>query len=186
MGRNMKRLCLLLIAFILVLTGCSSGKSTSTASTENSTQKAVVESSKKPEESEKPQGYIFETNGISIAMNAKVAPILEKLGKEKSYFEAESCAFQGMDKTYTYNGFELHTYELNKVDYVASVIFLDDSVSTKEGITLNADIKDVLRLYGDKYTNKSNLYTFQLDKSKLSFMIENDKITSVEYTAITE
>lgn len=65
-------------------------------------------------------------------MNEKAAPILEKLGEPMEYFEAESCAFEGLDKIYTYSGFELHTYEMKGTDYVASVMFLDDSVSTKK------------------------------------------------------
>ena len=101
-------------------------------------------------------------------------------------FEAPSCAFKGLEKNYTYNGFELHTYELSGVDYVASIVFLDDSVSTKEGIALNSDLKDVLKLYGNKYTKKSNSYTYLLDKSKISFIIENNKVTSIEYISFTE
>ncbi len=162
----MKKLSLLLTILLLFLAGCSN------SSAQTSTTKA--------------KGYVFVNNGITIAMNEKTAPILKKLGEPKDYFEAKSCAFQGMEKTYTFNGFELHTYEMDKVDYVASIIFLDDSVSTKEGISLNADLNDVIKAYGDKYTKKLSLYTYQLEKSKISFMIENNKVTSIEYMAITE
>lgn len=183
----MRKLSLLLILLLLFLAGCSNGKSTETISGDKDPNKVVTTDTPKTSGDEaKPKGYVFESGKVSIAMNAKVAPILKDLGNAKEYFEAESCAFQGMDKTYTYNGFELHTYELDKVDYVVSVIFTDDSVSTKEGISLNADLSEVLKTYGDKYTQKSNLYTFEQDKSKLSFLIENNKVTSIEYTAITE
>src|SRR5659263_78431 len=150
----MKKVGLLLIVIIFLLVGCSGVKTAETGDIKTSDHASVA------------QGYIFESNGIAIAMNEKTDPILKSLGDAKEYFEAESCAFQGMDKTYTYNVFELHTYEIDKIDYVASVIFLDDSVSTKEGISLNADLTDVIKAYGDKYTNESNLYTYQLDKSK--------------------
>lgn len=162
----MKKLSLLLTILLLFLAGCSNSNSAQTTA--------------------KAKGYVFVNNGITIAMNEKTAPILKKLGEPKDYFEAESCAFQGMEKTYTFNGFELHTYEMDKVDYVASIIFLDDSVSTKEGISLNADLNDVIKAYGDKYTKKLSLYTYQLERSKISFMIENNKVTSIEYMAITE
>ena len=174
----MKKVGLLLIVIIFLLVGCSNGKNVNT-----SEETGDIKTS---DHASVAKGYIFENNGIVIGMNEKTDPILKSLGDAKEYFEAESCAFQGMDKTYTYNGFELHTYEIDKIDYVATVIFLDDSVSTKEGISLNADLTDVIKAYGDKYTNKSNLYTYQLDKSKISFIMENDKVTSIEYTAITE
>jgi hypothetical protein len=184
----MKRLGILLMVVLLLLVGCSNGKNVSSDSVDKTPKNEGVSTPKDSEKAndEKAKGYVFETKGITIAMNAKIAPILKSLGESKSYFEAESCAFQGMEKTYTYSGFELHTYELDKVDYVASVIFLDDSVSTKEGISLNADVKDVVKAYGDKYTEKSGSYTYQLDKSKISFLFENNKVTSIEYMAIAE
>lgn len=162
----MKKLSLLLILLVLILAGCGKSQDTINISTEPKTH-----------------GYIFEVNGVSIAMNEKAAPIIEKLGKPKSYFEADSCAFQGKEKTYTYNGFELHTYEKDKTDYTLSIIFLDDSVSTKEGITLSSSLSDVKKVYGDKFKQDKGLYIYELDKSKLSFLIENDEVTSVEYAA---
>jgi hypothetical protein len=182
----MKKLSLILIMSLLLLVGCSNSKSTTTSPEKNEPQNTTPSVSQSSDNKQNPKGYVFESKGTAIAMNAKVEPILKSLGKEKDYFEAESCAFHGLDKTYTYSGFELHTYELEKVDYVASIIFLDDSVSTKEGISINSDKKDVLKAYGDKFTEKSGAYTYELDKSKLTFLFENDKVTSIEYLAITE
>jgi hypothetical protein len=185
-GRGLKKVSLVVVLSLILLVGCSNDKPTSTNSGSSNTKPAVVDSAKTTENVTKAQGYVFEANGVKIAMNAKVEPILKSLGKEKDYFEAESCAFHGLDKTYTYSGFELHTYELDKVDYVASIVFLDDSVSTKENISLNADKKDVIKAYGDKYTEKGTSYEYQLDKSKITFVFENDKVASIEYLAITE
>lgn len=131
-------------------------------------------------------GYVFEVDGITIALNAKASSILEKLGEPMDYFEAKSCAFQGLDKIYTYSGFEMHTYEIDGVDHVLAVMFLDDSVSTKEGIYLSSDFDHVLQAYGDEYTQEQNVYTYELGKSKLSFMIEDDEVVSIEYMAITK
>jgi hypothetical protein len=182
----MKKLSLFLVVVFLLLGGCSSQKSTATDTGKDSSKNVATGTSKTPDNASKAKGYVFENKGTIIAMNAEVAPVLKSLGNAKDYFEAPSCAFQGLDKTYTYNGFEIHTYEIDKVDYVASIIFLDDSVNTKEGISLNADKKDVVKAYGDKYTEKSGSYTYELDKSKITFLFENDKVTSIEYLAITE
>lgn len=123
----MKRFSLIIILSLLLslfLTGCG-----------GSAQPAAGDNPGKTGD-EGPAGYVFETEGIVIAMHAEVEPILQKLGEAMEYFEAESCAFQGMERVYTYSGFELHTYEMDGTDYVAALIFLDDSVSTKEGVYL--------------------------------------------------
>ena len=61
-------------------------------------------------------GFVFTSGDTKVVMNAKAADILESLGKETDYFEAESCAFKGIDKTYTYPGFRLYTYPVDEVD----------------------------------------------------------------------
>jgi len=91
-----------------------------------------------------------------------------------------------MEKVYTYSGFEIHTYELDGVDYVLSVVFLDDSVATKEGIYLYSDLNSMLEAYGDDYTKTNNQYTYTSGSSQLNFIIENDEVASIEYMAIIE
>lgn len=162
----MKRLSLVLVALMLLLVGCGNTQNASNSGDD--------------------KGYVFETNGVTIAMNAEAAPILKSLGKEKDYFEAKSCAFQGLEKTYTYNGFELHTYEVNGVDCVSAITFLDDSVSTKEGISLCSNLDDMIKAYGDKGKKNLGLYTYESGKTKLSILIENDKVTSIEYNVIAK
>lgn len=182
----MKRTGLLLIMLILLLTGCGGKENTSKDLDDNKDNSIPVEFAEKSDNDENSEGYVFEYNGTKVAMNGKADPILENLGEYIDYFEAESCAFGGLDKIYTYGGFELHTYETDGVDHVASVIFLDDSVSTKEGIYLYCGLDDVLLIYGDNHTKSSGMYTYELDKSKISFLVEDDKVVSIEYAAITE
>ncbi len=130
-------------------------------------------------------GFEFKANGITVAMNAKAADLVDKLG-EYEYFEAPSCAFQGLDKTYTYAGFELVTYELDKVDYVLSVSLRDDSLTTPEGVTIGSSLDDVKKAYGDSFTQDGNSYQYTKGNSILTFIVENGAVTSVEYKADTE
>lgn len=182
----MKKIGLLLIVLILLLTGCGGGENASGNLDDNGDNSMPVGSINELDDDKESKGYVFEYNGTTIAMNEKAESILEDLGEPIDYFEAESCAFEGLDKIYTYSGFELNTYEIDGVDYVASVLLLDDSVSTKEGIYLYSNLNDVLSTYGNNYTKNLGMYTYELNKSKISFLIENDEVVSIEYTAITE
>ena len=182
----MKKVGLLLMVLILLLTGCGGEKNTSKDLNGNKGGNEPVESTEKPDDEEKTEEYVFEYKGITIAMNEKAAPILGRLGEPLDYFEAESCAFEGLDKIYTYSGFEIHTYEIEGVDHVAAVMFLDDSVSTKEGAYLYSGLDDVLSKYGNNYVKDLGLYTYELNKSKISFLVEDDEVVSIEYNAITE
>lgn len=131
-------------------------------------------------------GFVFAANNVEIGMNEEAAPIVAALGKADNYFESPSCAFQGIDKTYTYSNFELYTYPKNKVDYVSSIYILDGSVSTKEGIRLGSTTEEMIAAYGNDYKEELGAYTYTKDKSTLTFIVDNGTVSSIEYTAIVK
>ena len=113
MKRN--RLCALLaLAVVLSLTACG-GKDTPGSASGNGTQSNPPSQSGQPGQSTQPSGgvnveaYVFRTGEATVAVNDDMADVLSALGEPQSYFEAESCAFEGLDKTYTYSGFVITT-----------------------------------------------------------------------------
>ena len=94
-----------------------------------------------PEEPEVPDAnYAFRSGNTEIAIDADAAPILASLGEWRDYAESASCAFEGLDKVYTYAGFEVQTYPMNGKDYVYMVMLYDDTVATPEGGMQQTDV----------------------------------------------
>lgn len=184
----MKRL-LLMIGIVLLLGGC--GKAADTAD-QNAGQESNTAAANTKDvtndvgETAAAEGFTFEYNGTIIPMNVDAAPIVEALGEPTDYFEAASCAFQGMDKQYYYNGFELGTYPNGKKDLVSYVNFVDDTVTTDQGICLGSTLKELLAAYGKDYTAEGTSYVYKLGKSKLTFIVEEDAVTQITYAAIVE
>lgn len=143
-------------------------------------------SNKKDLTTKSQEEYVFETNGTTIKMNEDTSEILKALGKEMSYFEAPSCAFDGIDKTYTYAGFELLTYPKDDKDYVSSVVLKDDTISTKEGVCIGDTKEKVVEKYGKDYQEKSGAYVYTKGNSTLEFIFDGDIVSSITYTAITK
>lgn len=127
------------------------------------------------------KGYVFESNGASVIIDAEAAPILKDLGKEESYYESPSCAFGDLDKIYVYPGFEIDTYSLEGVDYVSAVIFLDDSVSTPEGVGIGTTAAKVKEVYGEPTSETATMLSYVKDHMKLCFIIKDDAVEAVEY-----
>lgn len=131
--------------------------------------------------------YPFIYNGVTIHMDTDVTPVLVALGEPLQYFEAESCAFKGLDKTYYYSGFELTTYPKDAdKDYISSLYFKDDSVSTPEGVYIGSTVEDMIAAYGEGYTGDTSSYTYTKGESSLMFVVENDEITAITYLAVLE
>lgn len=178
----------LMILVALLLTGC--GAKEDTADNNNKTDIPVNEDNdtdKKQDDSVKePSGFSFEYNNVDIYMNTDVVPVIDALGEELNYFEAESCAFKGLDKFYTYPGFEITTYPLDNKDYISAVNLMDDTVSTPEGIYLGSTVEDMIAAYGSDYIESSGSYTYTKDDSKLQFITMNDEIIAITYLADVE
>lgn len=130
--------------------------------------------------------YYFEYNGVEIEVDAPAKPIIEALGEPIHYFEAQSCAFEGMDRIYTYIGFDLQTFTKNDKEFVFSISFLDDTVSTREGISLSATLDDAIKVYGDGFKNSFNQYSYIDNNRSLSFIIENNEVISIEYALVVD
>lgn len=130
-----------------------------------------------------PKGYVFEYNGVKIGMDMEAAPIIAALGEANSYFEAPSCAFEGLDKNYNYGSFEVDTYELDGKDYIAGVFFRDDLIETPEGVCLFETKADMIAAYGEGFKEEYGMLVYEKEGMKIKFILEGDEITSIEYAS---
>lgn len=187
----MKRLSILLIAVMLFTVGCG-GKEASTPVTDagttaeatNETPTSTDENTKVEAETSEATEFVLTYKDVEIKMHADIKPIVDQLDEADFYFEAPSCAFQGMDKTYTYGGFEIHTYEADGNDYVASILFINDTQATDEKVALFDTVEDVKKAYGEEFEESLGLYTYTLGESKITFLVEDGEISSIEYIAL--
>ncbi len=158
----MKRISLIIVMFLILnLAGCAAAPA------------------------EENSNFQFTYQGTGIAIDAEAAPILAALGEPKSYTEESSCVFDGLDKTYHYGSFYLVTCTKEGTDYVARIWFADDSVSTQEGICIGASRADVEEAYGDVF-GEENSCTVVRGSSKLTILMENDVVTSIQYELIIQ
>ena len=86
-----------------------------------------------------------------------------------------------MDKIYTFDNYEVHTYPENNTDKVLSVYFLNDQISTTEGVKIGDSMDKMVETYGDGYEQLDTQYTYTKGLTQLKFIVENDVITSIEY-----
>ena len=126
--------------------------------------------------------YTFTYRDVKIALGDEVAPIVKKLGEPKKYFESQSCAFQGLDKVYTYSGVVIRTFPKDKVDYVLSVEFKDDTVATEEGIAIGDTREKVEKAYG-KAASSGSAVTYSKGGVSISIIYgEDGNVSSITYT----
>lgn len=127
------------------------------------------------------KGYAFIYQDIVIEIDAEADPILAQLGEANSYFEAASCAFNGLDKMYTYSSFELDTYPVEDKDFISMILFKDDSIATAEGISIGDPVDKIIETYGEDAREENEMMVYVKDNMKLCFIIEEESVISIEY-----
>lgn len=189
-----RKLAVASVGLVMLLAGCANNtnviegdvKTISTSTGESSPQAGAEEKQEQKteatvEDGKKEKGYVFCYNDIVIEIDAASASVIEQLGDANSYFEAPSCAFEGIDKMYTYNGFEVDTYPLKDGDHISTVIFKDDTVTTAEGIGIGDSIEKVKETYGGDAADENGMLVYDKDGMQLCFIVEGGRVISVEY-----
>ena len=131
------------------------------------------------------ESFSLKYNGVEITPGVDFDE--NAINKEVNISEIPSCAFEGIDKVYTYENVEITVAEINGKNIVYSVYFIDDSVETTEGVKIT-DNKDVMiDKYGNEYEELlENKYIYTKNNVQLSFIVENDVITGIEYELKTD
>lgn len=187
----MKKAIVILMALSLMLSLCACGPVVKESGSTEPVQTQGSDGENSPAESTAPSaahpaepGFAFSYNGVEIVMNAPAEPIIEALGEPKSYTEETSCAFEGLDKTYYYGSFYLQTYPMDGGDFIYCLWLVDDSVTNAEGIYIGAPEAMVEEAYGADAFNGSNAYIAVSGDSRISVIIENGVVTSIQYDAV--
>lgn len=107
-------------------------------------------------------------------------------GQEESYSEVPSCAGQGTDKVYNYGSYEITAYQERDEEKIYSVYFIDDQITTTEGVKISDDSSVMFEKYGDNYEQTGNQYKYTSGNVELAFIVENDFITSITYTLVVQ
>ncbi|QFJ53781.1 hypothetical protein [Pseudobutyrivibrio xylanivorans] len=164
----------LVCAMALSLAACGGESSDTKVIEGNATQTASSSESSSG-------GYTFTYDSTNIAVDTDAAPVIEKLGEPKSYFESPSCAADGIGKLYTYNDFEIQTYPDGDKDLILYVLLRTDNVATAEGIDLSSSRDDIIAAYGEPTSEATGAMTYEKNGTKLVFIFDGDSLISIEY-----
>lgn len=85
----------------------------------------------------------------SFTMLEDAAGLLSLLGDDYQYSEAESCVFEGMDKTFDYGDLLVYTVPSGDIDLLDGYDIIAGDYTTTAGIGLGSTRDEVLAAYGD-------------------------------------
>lgn len=127
----------------------------------------------------KEQKFKLTYEGIDITPGVEFKS--DSLNKEFEKMVIPSCAnVEGEDNVYKYDNVEITATKYDTYEGVFSVLFLNDTVATDEGIKIGSTTEEVKKAYKGVDTSTST-YIYEKDDVKVLFTTENDKVISIEY-----
>ena len=105
------------------------------------------------------------------------------LGEPTAYFEAASCAIQGLDKDYTYGSILVKTEDDGKTERIVGLTILDDGAATNMGVTIGDSRDKVVGVHGAPSNESETALVYSAGEGVIAkFLLRDGSVTSIVYT----
>lgn len=131
---------------------------------------------------------LLNIGGESYRCKTDIQTVIGALGEDYDYAQGKSCAYDGLDKTFTYETAQFFTNPLEAGDIVSEIYTESPEVSTSKGICVGAAKADVLAAYGEPAGDDGSLLiyrvseTWQAGEMSLCFELEGDTVAAIFLT----
>lgn len=168
----MKKIIAFLLAAMMLFALCACGDDSETSDKNNENE------SYKPDYGE----LYYEADGLKFGIMDYADEVLATLGEPDGTFESESCAYQGKDYFYYYDGFEIMANEIDGNMRITGITVADDTVQNPQGVKIGMDIEEALSLMGDGYTQSGAVYKYIVGSTLLMLKAGDDNcVSAIEY-----
>ena len=123
--------------------------------------------------------YYLTYNNVDIKLNNTFNNYLSVLDNYNDSRESDS-RYPG--RLYYYDNFQIETYYDGNVERIKSILFTGDNIYTNEGIGLGDSEDYITKTYNQPTIYKNNVYQYELNDTRLTFIVANEKIISIEYS----
>ena len=124
----------------------------------------------------------FITNGGLVTLGDNMADVIAKIGKASSSQKAPSCIGQGEITSYSYDGFDIETYDSPEGEKVLDIIIKGKNISTMRGINVGMTMYAITEVYGEPAESDEYFCTYKASNGMhLDFQLDNGKIIEIDY-----
>ena len=155
----------LAVLMMTSLTACGSGEPSGT---------------EEPQETKRVEEWSMNVNGQELYVGMNMP---KDLGEPTAYFEAASCAIQGLDKDYTYGSILVKTEDDGKTERIVGLTILDDGAATTMGVTIGDSRDKVVGAHGTPVSESETAITYSDSSGAIfKFLLRDGAVTSITYT----
>lgn len=125
---------------------------------------------------------VLKINDLNVHVDDDVKPVITSLGDDYKFDEANSCAYIGMDKSFSYDGIIISTLPIDSTDVICEVYITSDKYETSRGIKIGHKKSDIEEIYGKNYTLEDGILTYWIGEEnnpkspKLYFALDDENM----------
>lgn len=134
-------------------------------------------------------GFIyFEVDGYAFSLKDDIEEIIKNIGEPVDTLVTSSCAYQGDDYIFYFDGFEfVGNTDEEGVNRITSITLDDDSVSTPQGVKIGMPIDEALELMGETYEKNNSIYTFSYGFAMMRIQAGSDNcVKAIQYMLVLQ
>lgn len=132
------------------------------------------------QETQRVTEWSLNVNGKELFVDMEMP---KDLGEPTSYFEAASCAIQGLDKDYTYGSILVKTEDDGKTERIVCLTILDDGAATTMGVTIGDSRDKVVGAHGTPKSESDTAIIYAAGQGVIAkFLLRDGTVTSITYT----
>ena len=134
----MKKITALVLAMLMTLALCACGGDDATSGAETGKDDYSPD-----------YGELYYVSGeVKFGIMDPAEEVLDALGEPQGTFESDSCAYQGKDMFYYYDGFEVMVNDVDGTLRITGITLADDTDSNPQGVKIGMDMDEALSLMG--------------------------------------
>ena len=135
-----------------------------------------------PETSAAYDKLYFASGDVKFGIFDDADSVISALGEPQGTFEADSCAYQGKDYFYYYDGFELTVNDVDGKMLITGIRVSDDTVKTPQGIYIGMPVDEALALLDCEYEQSGEVYRVSEGSTVLLLNVGDDgTLSAIEY-----
>lgn len=123
----------------------------------------------------------FEANGYRFGIYDKMEDVLAHVPSNTT-FTGESCAFEGDDIYYFFNGFEIMANVIDGAERVTAITIVNDTVKTPSGLFIGM-AEDDARAILNVAPGASGIYTVVDGTAQLNVTVQDGTVRAISYIA---
>lgn len=180
----MKRTIMILLAVLLAvntLTACGQKDPMPTQDNSDATKPSDIQPNP-TQNCTNAAEYYFMAGAVKLVPGEKFDAAA--LPEPNTTFEVPSCAFEGTDKVYNYETFEVTAFNDGKNELIYSVYLIEPTVKTPEGLAIGDDAAEIQKLYGEPKQINGNEWVYTNGKVDICIIVNNETVISIEYRMV--